>query len=438
MKRLSPASARSTLIIFVILAIVFIAQMSWWIIFQMRNTEHTKRFLTQTLKDEQEWGIEFLNAHYSRIYQNAIKIRMDSSISLYQQADISDPAIYGIITNQEMKNLNSTDSIYFVIGGEKAGLVIFLNKEYPRAMLFGNDKLEFVSSYSGELRNANWLSTENIRINPEAFTLIERTGHKYFKMLAMEGSFFILLIMIGAYMIYRALKRTKEIREEQLLFVHSITHELKIPITSMNLFVDTLKRRDYDSKLTAELVPKMKEDLARLNQLIDNILQVRKLTDKEINSRPIEFDLSDELERFAGRVRERVESPGGKLKLDIQKDVKILADPSELIRIWESLIDNSLKYRKSETVEIEINLRAFGSQAEIQFIDNGLGIPEGMEKKLFEPFYRGNIESMRTVAGSGLGLYIAGEFVRRNGGEISIRNNAGDGCTVTQRYKIRT
>jgi len=239
-------------------------------------------------------------------------------------------------------------------------------------------------------------------------------------------------------MIYRALKRTKEIREEQLLFVHSITHELKIPITSMNLFVDTLKRRDYDSKLTAELVPKMKEDLARLNQLIDNILQVRKLTDREINSRPIEFDLSDELERFAGRVRERVESPGGKLKLDIQKDVKILADPSELIRIWESLIDNSLKYRKSETVEIEINLRAFGSQAEIQFIDNGLGIPEGMEKKLFEPFYRGNIESMRTVAGSGLGLYIAGEFVRRNGGEISIRNNAGDGCTVTQRYKIRT
>ncbi len=437
MKRFSHASERNALIIFIILAVIFVAQMSWWILFQMRNTESTRKFMTRTLEDEQKWGIDLLNGHYRAIYQIATKMKADSSSFAFMTTGISDPAISGIVRFSEFGNLNVTDSLYFVIQAENGDVVVFLDRKYPEMILSGNDKLEFAPSHTGEIKDPDWLSKDNIRIRPDALTLIEKNGQKYFKMFAMEGSFFIVLIMIGVYMIYLALKRTKEIREEQLLFVHSITHELKIPITSMNLFLYTLKRRNYDSQLAAELVPKMKEDLVRLNQLIDNILQVRRLADKDIDSRPVIFDLSDELEKFAGWVRERIESSGGKLKLDLRKEIRIMADISQLTRVWESLLDNSLKYGNPGTVEIEIKLISAGSHAEVRFIDNGPGIPEGMEKKLFEPFFRGNIESKKTVPGSGLGLYIAGEFVRRNGGEISIRNNAEGGCTVTQRYKLK-
>ena len=435
MKRLSPASARNTLIIFVALAFVFIAQMSWWIFFQMRNTANTKKFLSGTLEDERQWAIGQLNVHYERIFHAAAKLDSTSAVAL--SVGLHDPAISGIRSYSEAQEMNLKDSLYFLIHGVKNDFIIFLNRDYPQSIISGNNKLEFISTYSGELRNPRWLTTDNIKIKPDALLLIEKNGQKYFKMFAMEGSFFLLLILVGAYMIYMALKRIKVVREEQLLFVHSITHELKIPITSLNLFLYTLKRRDYDSKLAEELVPKMKEDLTRLNQLIDNILQVRRLADREIESHPIAINLSDELEKFAAKVKDRIESTGGKFTAHIAGEIEIFADISELARVWESLIDNSLKYGNPGSIEIEIRLTRSGGSAELQFIDNGPGIKPGMEKKLFEPFYRGNIESKKTIPGSGLGLYIAREFVRRNGGEISIRNNSGSGCTVTQKYKIR-
>jgi signal transduction histidine kinase len=435
MKRFSASSTRNALIIFMILAGIFFAQMLWWIIFQVRNAENTRKYLTGTLEDQRRWAIELLNQHYLSIYQEAEGIIENRGSITAMPPRLSDPAVSGIIEEGAMEEVKFRDSLYLYLKSNSRGYYLFLNRDYPGSLLTRSQKLEYTTPPSGKLARPDWLTEEYIKINPAAYASIDRERQKHIRMFVMEGSFFILLMLVGAYMIYIALRRTRQVREEQLLFVHSITHELKIPITAISLFLDTMKRRDYDHDLMAELAPKMKEDLGRLNRLIDNILQVRKLSDNQLELRLETVDLSNELTRFTGHIRERIESTGGKLNLDIAENVRIRANLAELVKVWESLIDNSLKYGASGKLQLTINLKMHREQVEIQFIDNGPGIPEGMGDKLFEPFFRGNIESRKSVPGSGLGLYLAREFVRRSKGVISIKNVSSGGCLVSMKFK---
>jgi signal transduction histidine kinase len=435
MRKPSAISMQRAMAVFLILTAVFFAQMLWWIIFQVRNSESTKGYLISTIEDERRWALELINSHYKDLYhlaQESFAIKADSGTV---RILLDDPAVSGTLFLADQAIPVFNDSLYFNIAGSSGNLVVFLNRNYPGRMLSGNSKLIYRSAASGPLARPDWLNENNILPNPAILDTLELQKNKHLRMFIMEGLFFLLLVGIGAWMIYKALKRIKEVREEQLLFIHSITHELKIPITSINLFLDTMRRRSYETKIVSELAPKMKEDLARLNHLIDNILQIRKLSDRQGEIRSEIIDLSTELKRYVNLIAEKIESAGGRLNLNIEENLRIQANLSELVKIWESIIDNSLKYGRSGNLILTINLFSIKNEAEMQFIDNGSGIPEGMEEKLFQPFFRGNIENKIITPGSGLGLYIAREFARRYKGRIAIANVPSGGCKISIRFK---
>ncbi len=433
MKRLPPVSARNALIIFAILAGVFCIQMGWWIFFQVRNSENTRKYMVQAIDDERRWAVDMLNTHYSAIYMNALNAAGRFQNVPPGQTLILDPAVSGFMQESVTAKLN--DSLYFSIPSGNNKYLVFLRQAYPRELIAKNSRLQFKCTVSGKLTRPDWVTLDMVQAKPATLDnlLIERNRH--IKMFVMEGSFFLLLIAIGAYLIYLSLKRSRQIREEQLLFVHSITHELKIPITSISLFLDTIKRRNYDSTLVGNLAPKMKEDIIRLNQLIDNILQVRRLSDKEMDIQTETIDLSGELRHFVQHIKDRIESSGGKIQPDIDDGIKIKANMKELIKVWESLIDNSIKYAGVSNLVLTIKLKTRKDDAEMQFLDNGPGIPAGMEDKLFEPFFRGHIENRKSVPGSGLGLFIAREYIKRSGGYIAIKNAPTGGCQVSIRFR---
>ncbi len=433
LKRITPASARNTLIVFVLLAATFCVQMIWWIFFQVRNAEYTRRNLALALEQERSWTVQLLNTRYSEIYEMGQKtaLRYDKATDL--PPFISDPAVSG--SGIFDRTMIPRDSLYFAFSVGKTEMLLFIDRHYPEKIISQNPRLQFTSAASGELDRPDWITDAMVQVKQSDYDNILTERNRHIIMFLMEGSFFLLLIAIGAYLIYLSLRRTRQIREEQLLFVHSITHELKIPITSISLFLDTIKKRNYDSELVGRLAPKMKEDIIRLNQLIDNILQVRRLSDREIEIKLDTVDLSGELRRFANNIKERIEAAGGKLIINIEDGIFVKTGMKEMIKVWEMLIDNALKYTRAGTLALTIGLKRHGEFAEMQFLDNGPGIPSGMEEKLFEPFFRGNIETQKTVPGSGLGLYIAREYIRRCGGQITIKNGPAGGCLVSIRFR---
>ena len=435
MRKSSAISMQRAMAVFLILTAVFFAQMLWWILFQVRNSDRTKEYLISTIEDERRWAIELINSHYRDLYGFAQESFASTADSMMVRKLREDPAVSGILIMAGKTIPALEDSLYFNIAGINSNLLVFLDRDYPGRMISSNSKLIYKSAVSGLLSGADWLNETNILPNPADINALELQKSKHLRMFIMEGLFFLLLVAIGARMIYKALKRIKEVREEQLLFIHSITHELKIPITSINLFLDTMRRRSYETKIVSELAPKMKEDLVRLNHLIDNILQIRKLSDRQGDIKSEIIDLSTELKRYSNLIAEKIETAGGRLNLNIEENIRIEANLSELVKIWESIIDNSLKYGRSGNLVLIMNLLSIKNEAEMQFIDNGPGISEGMEEKLFQPFFRGNIENKSITPGSGLGLYIAREFARRYNGHISIANVPSGGCKVSIRFK---
>ena len=348
------------------------------------------------------------------------------------------PSISGIADFSTLPSREITDSLYYVFTNDRDSIVVFLNLEYPAEILTGKASLSYSHPPTGELTEIEWVSPQYVVIDPEGFSLIENEQARHRRMLTMEGGFFVLLIFLGAWMIYGAMKRARRLEQEHILFVRSITHELKIPITAINLFLDTLKRRQFDSSLARELVPKMKLDIARLNDLIDNLLQVRSLWEDTHASRRENISLSEELSRFASSIEDRVHAVGGTVDCSCEPEMFIRADASELARVWDTLVDNSLKYAASDRIRIGISLHRVHDRAEIVFSDNGPGIAPEETEKIFEQFYRGGVGNEKSIPGSGLGLYIAREFVRRNGGTISMRNGKHGGCEVTMKFKTTT
>lgn len=411
------------------------AQMVWWIIFQIKTTEHTKAVLTNALEMERESMIRFLNSCYRATYTNITElIKSGSGENKFLNSSYG-PALSGCVKDTAFSEDALMDSLYIKFEHGSHIHTIFFNRDYPRQILTGNLHLTYDAPEGKELTDPEWLTWRQIAIKPESFERIDADHDRHLRMFTMEGSFFVLLILIGAYMIYAALRRARQIDREQTLFIHSITHELKIPITSINLFIDTLKRHQYSPEIAARIIPKMKEDLMRLNGLIDNILRVRRLWDKKQSESFQTINLSDQLKRFAERIASRINSAGAVLKTDIEDNIRVRGSLDDLVRIWESLIDNSIKYAGAPDLKIEITLEKQNNGAVLKFADNGSGVPPGQEEKLLYQFYRGDTEEVRATSGSGLGLFIAREYIKRMGGEIKIGNRNTGGCVVTIRLK---
>ncbi len=417
---------RRSLVIFILLAVIFLAQMTWWIIFHMRTSETAIEQLRDNFKIKRESVVNILNNQYQLLY--------DQAAELYRRQNLQDIVHNPLVTGYGLSlDEIPPDSLSLVVQVDSTKILLFLDRDYPSKLIGQNDAVQFMTVKSGMFMNPRWVRAENVELDHSGVDVLERETKKHTRMLIMEGSFFVLLILIGLWMIYISIKKRKQAAEEQTLFVHSITHELKIPITSVNLFLDTIKRREYEPDLTRELLPKMKEDLRRLNGLVDNILNIRKLSEKRPKVLP-EADLSSEVQGFAKRIREKVETAGGKTSVDIEPGLHIRALTGELQRVWDTLVDNSIKYARSPELKIEINLKRNGSKAVLEVTDNGPGINEELLERVFEKFSRGEDSNTRGIPGSGLGLFIAREYVVRNGGEIEIGNVAPRGCRVTMRF----
>jgi signal transduction histidine kinase len=428
--------SKRTLYLFIFISIVFIAQMLWWIIFQISSSQKSTESISLILENERRQAISMLNTEYIALHEQLAGLPDSDLLPEVISYINNNPLISGIAEITDSMYDQYRDSLYFIFHKGNRTFYVSLDRTFPKRILAESRFLKYTPPSGGIITAPDWITNETIAVNTDLPEFSENRYSRRLRMLVMEGSFFILLILLGLYLTYVSLRRTRQAEREQTLFVQSITHELKIPITSINLFLDTLKRRSFNSELTSELVPKMKQDLMRLNGLIDNILQVRRLWERQKPEKTPVIDISSEVRKYSENLSEKITSTETRLRTDIADNLKIRADISDLVRVCDTLIDNSLKYAKSPDLEIAISLTRENNQAVFILSDNGPGLPTGPKGVLFEKFKRGQSEDNHSIPGSGLGLYIAREFVKRNNGEIDIENREAGGCQVTMRFKL--
>lgn len=241
----------------------------------------------------------------------------------------------------------------------------------------------------------------------------------YYTMLCVGSALFVLMV-VGV-VIYLVLTiKAINLNRRQSNFIDSVTHELKSPIASLKLYLQTLNIRSVPEEERAKFYSDMLEDVERLDDLINHMLAAARMErSAEDEQEPV--DLSELLDGCIVIVCARYRVPLDTVQKEL-RPVTVLARRVDLELIFCNLIDNAIKYSGAPP---EVMVRCHDDQAGaalVSVIDNGPGIPRKLRSKVFGRFVRLIPELERDKPGTGLGLYIVRTLVRRLRGRVRIKS----------------
>ena len=244
-----------------------------------------------------------------------------------------------------------------------------------------------------------------------------------------------LILLIGlsfiTSLIFRHLNVQLKITRLYDNFIGNVTHELKSPLSSIQLYLETLKQRNVPPEKQKEFIELMMKDTDRLQGLINSILEI---SAQEKNKLLYEFQVHP-ADKFIKKIieesLERFRVGKENYKISGVADCNIFAGRDALRIVFDNLIDNAIKYSIKQPM-INVNLTCNGNNLIIKFTDNAIGISADEQKKIFNKFYRIYNKNVPNVKGTGLGLYRVREIVKAHHGKISVLS-AGEnkGTTFT-------
>ncbi|RJP78412.1 MAG: sensor histidine kinase [Candidatus Zixiibacteriota bacterium] len=266
-------------------------------------------------------------------------------------------------------------------------------------------------------------------VSEEARQRLDHLARGRVRMFVWEGGFFTLVLLAGVGFMLRTLRREILTERRQSVFLSATSHELKTPITSLRLYLDTLMERDLPPEQKRELMTVMQQDLQRLTDLIDRLLQAQNLSAGRRSASLQLTNLTEEtraaLDQYAGVFGLK----GCRLDSRLEENLFALADPDRWQVVVKNLLDNACKYSPSGS-PLELRLVRAGKQARLEVTDHGAGLEKGDTERIFERFYRADNDATRRARGTGLGLYLARVMVESFGGKISARSpGPGQGST---------
>ncbi len=244
-------------------------------------------------------------------------------------------------------------------------------------------------------------------------------------MIMGEAAVFVASLLVGMYLINRGYHKEIESARQRRNFLLSITHELKSPIASIQLVLETMKRRaTLKPEMKDRLVENALSDTDRLHGLVNDLLLSAKL---ETAYQPFQehIDLSELMDDLIEKMRHKYP----RVKFVYAQDGNIpmvYGDKTGLTSVALNLLENAVKY-STPPIRIETNLHFLTDDVVLEVADNGIGIDDKEKKYIFDKFYRVGNEDTRKTKGTGLGLYIVAEIVRAHKGTIIVLDNDPQG-----------
>lgn len=243
-----------------------------------------------------------------------------------------------------------------------------------------------------------------------------------------EYAVFLFVFLIGAWALYRLLKKEFYIHQQEQHFLMGMTHELKTPIAIALLNIETLQNQNCDKALTQNLLNTTKEELKRLNGLYENMMTTILLEEKTKHVYVERFNVSEALQSLLEKYRQRY--PTAIIQSDMQTLLFVNADATMLSLCFRNLLDNAFQY-SGDKKNILVVTKREQQAIEIRFVDEGFGIEKEEREFIFEKFYRSKNELSRNTKGSGLGLFLVKQIVSLHGGKISYAANQPQGSVFT-------
>jgi len=372
---------KKTLIVFYVLVLVCVAQLSWWALLLMRSYDRIDADQTKITALEEE---KILREVFDAIMKNRFDSANGTTVLLEGRNFVVD-----------------ADAVFEFYKGRYPGYRVRVSAEWDPA----------------------------VRISPieESVTASDDFLTTKLTMVFSEGAFFVLLLILGVLAMYRALKTEFSLNRSFENFLLGITHELKSPLSAIKLNLQTLMIRDLKKEDKVRFLENSVEEVERLNDLVENVLIAARIEKKgyQYDKEPLELSqlIEENVTRFL-----KVSKKKPQFKLDMEP-VTFKGDRLTLGSVFHNLIENSVKY-SGDQPEVFVRLRREGNRVVIEFADNGSGIPDEEKLRVFNKFYRIGSENTRQSKGTGLGLYIVHEVVEKHSGIIKALDNNPNGTVM--------
>jgi signal transduction histidine kinase len=275
-----------------------------------------------------------------------------------------------------------------------------------------------------------------VTVNPAPIDRLMKRRHSAIRMFVGEGSAFLLILAAGVTVTLRSIRREMSLMRQQANFLSAVTHELKSPLASIRLFVETLQMREVSAEKRTRYLNNMRADVDRLEALVNNVLAVARLDSGRFVVHPAHGDLKRDLVDLTKVVREELAHKKLAVELEMpDHGVEARYDLGVLRTVMRNLLENAAKYGKEHPVQLR--LRAQSPWAVLDVTDQGIGLAAEEHEKVFQKFYRVGDEMVRQSEGTGLGLYLVRELLRQSGGDISAHSDGlGRGTTFRVRLPL--
>ncbi|MBM4271989.1 MAG: HAMP domain-containing histidine kinase [Deltaproteobacteria bacterium] len=254
----------------------------------------------------------------------------------------------------------------------------------------------------------------------------------------MVLSLLVGIILVGIFFIFVYYQKTWQLYRLQKNFISNFTHELKTPVTSLKLYLDTFARYNLSRDDQIKYIGFMIQDVNRLLENINRILSLARIESSSYWKEFEDADLVDAVQQFYKRNADLFPNCDIRIHNPVGKPLFYPINPPLFDMFLMNIMTNAVKYNKSATPRVDVRFIARRKSLDIQFEDNGIGIERAEIKKIFRIFYQiGHTDNM-TAKGGGLGLYMASQIAKIHKGKVTAESEGiGKGTVFTLTLPLR-
>jgi signal transduction histidine kinase len=245
----------------------------------------------------------------------------------------------------------------------------------------------------------------------------------------------IAVVLIGILLAFIYYQKTINLFRLQHNFIYNFTHELKTPVTSLRIYLETFIRHPMKPADIQKYSQSMLEDINRLTENINSILNLARIESQNFGSEVTRGSLVKLVETFCEKNTSLFRDLDIKIENQSDNQMNYPVNLFLFEMLLMNLISNAIKYNESGAPTLIIRFKSFIQKVTIEFIDNGIGVDKKETKKIFRKFYQANREHKNDVSGSGLGLYLVSSIAIIHGWRTSV-SSQGKGKGATFRITI--
>jgi len=243
-------------------------------------------------------------------------------------------------------------------------------------------------------------------------------------------SFIAIMTVLVLFSVFLA-REILEVRR-QTTFIDSVTHELRSPLASLRLCLETMARRELPKDKVDHLRSMMTGDVERLSAFVEDILEASRIELGMGGSDVRDVNLLELAQRCSQQALRRYDVDASAVCVDIPPDLEVWTDRAALEIVLRNLVDNAIKYSEDPVRVRVTGQKLLKGAVQIEVTDHGVGIPRRALGRVFDRFYRVDNEKTRKRQGTGLGLFVVSSLVRRMRGKLSAFSDGEDRGTTMQ------